>query len=1042
MQNAPAGSAAGVDLPALLARLARRGGQRTEADVQADVRTLLLYGGLSLDDDQVDVVNLESPTKDGTRRRLDVEVGSTVIEVKKDLRTGNVREDAIEQLADYVRVRAKQTGDRYVGVLTDGADWHLYSLEPSEELRLVSTLTVNPNSPDPERLTTWLEAVLASASKIKATPRSVQDRLGASSPSFLLDRAELTNLYEAVQDSPEVRLKRELWAKLLTTAFGTNFTNADGLFVEHTYLVVLSEVVAHAVVGFDIASPDLSASTLVSGGAFREAQITGVVENDFFDWVLHAPAGSAFVRRLARRLSRFDWHDVEHDILKILYESVIDAEQRHSLGEYYTPDWLADRVVREVVPSPLATRVLDPSCGSGTFVFHAVRNYLAAADEAGIPSHEALAGVVSRVVGMDVHPVATTLARTTYLLAIGGRRINDPRRGPIAIPIYLGDSLQGDQQKGVLGAGALAIPTSEGGGLFTDELRFPDSTTADAARFDQLVNRLTDLANDREPASKPPSLAPVFQAFAIHPNDQPVIAATFASLCRLVDEGRDHIWGYYVRNLARPLWLARPENRVDALVGNPPWLSYRYMTKRMQERFAEESKARGLWAGSKVATHQDLSAYFVARCSELYLNAGGRVGFVMPLAVLSRLSYQGFRTGNFQDVNETAENFIRWDVPWDLDGIKPSPFPVPCCVVLGDRGDGPRAMPAEVIKWQGRLDDVRTDWDTAKGHLSTSAATTQIATTDGPRSPYAARFIQGANLVPRMLMMVEADKTSPLGTGAGRRAVRSMRTTQEKQPWKGLPGLSGVVESQFVHPVHLGSTIAPFRPLSPWEAVLPVNENGLLSTEGDPAQIDHFTGLAAWWRAAEKVWLASRSPSSKIDLNEQVNWQGKFQRQFPCAPIRVVYSASGTTLAAAVLTDPRACIEHKLYWAAASTMEEARYLVAILNSVTLLREIQGLQSRGQFGARDFDTYVFAAPFPIYDPEDDRHRALSTAAARAEKIAASVQLTEGVQFQAARKQVRQALITDGVARLVDELVAELLGVAPPALEHLTDGLNHE
>ena len=94
------------------------------------------------------------------------------------------------------------------------------------------------------------------------------------------------------------------------------------------------------------------------------------------------------------------------------------------LGEYYTPDWLADRVVAATVTDPLNQRVLDPSCGSGTFVFHAVRAYLSAAEAAGIGLREAVAGVVTHVLGMDIHPVAVTLARVTYLLAIGTDRLN------------------------------------------------------------------------------------------------------------------------------------------------------------------------------------------------------------------------------------------------------------------------------------------------------------------------------------------------------------------------------------------------------------------------------------------------------------------------------------------------------------------------------------------------------------------------------------------------------------------------------------------
>ena len=56
----------------------------------------------------------------GDRRRIDVEAGSTVIEVKRDLRRERAKREAEDQLAGYVESRTNQTGLRYAGVLTDG----------------------------------------------------------------------------------------------------------------------------------------------------------------------------------------------------------------------------------------------------------------------------------------------------------------------------------------------------------------------------------------------------------------------------------------------------------------------------------------------------------------------------------------------------------------------------------------------------------------------------------------------------------------------------------------------------------------------------------------------------------------------------------------------------------------------------------------------------------------------------------------------------------------------------------------------------------
>ncbi len=983
--------------------------------MQSDLHMLLAAGPLDLGDDKVQDIVLESPA--GQRRRIDVETGFTVFEVKRDLRTGRVRQDAVLQLAGYVASRVEAMQQRYVGVLTDGAEWHLYSLA-GDELTLVSSLVVDPRSPDVDGLCLWLEGVLATDEKITPTPREITARLGADSPAHALDISDLTVLYQAHKALPTVKLKRELWAKLLTTALGTAFSDDDRLFIEHTLLVTMAEIIAHAVVGMDPADPSVSPAVLVRGGLFAQAQITGVVDHDFFDWVAEVAGGQQWVRTLARRLARFAWGQVEHDVMKILYESVISTSERHRLGEYYTPDWLAEEIVSQVVTDPLAQRALDPGCGSGTFLFHAVRRYLHAAAAAGTANADAVLGVISHVTGVDVHPVAVTFARVTYLLAIGMDRLQAADRPPIAIPVYLGDSVQWGHGETLMHAEGLSIPTDDGSRLWADDLRFPERLLDDAGRFDQLVSELADRAADREPGAPVPSLAAVFRRYAVNPEDRPVLAQTFEIMCRLHDEGRDHIWGYYVRNLARPVWLAQPANRVDALVGNPPWLAYRYMPAAMQASFKELSESRNLWAGATVATHQDLSGLFVARCIELYLRHGGQFGFVMPLAALSRRQFAGFRAGRYRYPVKVA-----FSQPWDLHAVKPSFFPVPACVVFGEQADTsvPLASPAET--WSGRLPLPNASWEIAERYITRAAETGQST---GPGiSPYAPRFAQGASVVPRVLFMVEPRPASALGTGAGRTAVRSQRSATEKTPWKELPALDGVVENGFIRHLYLGDNVLPFRLLAPRLAVIPWDGKKLLDVSDD--RLDDYPGLAEWWRQAEQTWNTHRS-SDRLTLLGQLDYRHKLSHQFPPPAHRVVYSKGGMYLAAARVSDPAAVIDHKLYWAAASTIGEAQYLTAILNSDVLTQLVRPLQARGEHNPRDFDKYIFQLPIPLYDPGNSEHRQLAELAKRAEEATAALELPPGVSFQAQRRRIREALSRDGLGGEINNLTSTLLAVA--------------
>jgi SAM-dependent methyltransferase len=535
-------------------RLVHRNTRRTEADIQADVRQFILSAPFELEPGDLVDVSLESPV--GDRRRIDVEAGSTVIEVKRDLRRERIKREAEDQLAGYVEFRMGQTGLRYVGVLTDGTEWNCYNLVDGR-LRLVSGLSLEDNPPDADKLVVWLEGVLATTHDIAPSVQNIEQRLGAGSSAYKLDRSTLVTLYERNRKNPTVEVKRKLWTQLLLSALGTQFKDDDDLFIDHTLLVNTSEIIAHAVLGLPVQS--LTPTTLLSGDKFAEAGVYGVVESDFFDWVIEIDEGEAFIRTLAKRLMRFVWSDVNQDVLKILYENFIGTETRKRLGEYYTPDWLAEVVVAEMVTDPLNTRVLDPACGSGTFLFRAVRRYICASESQGHTVDKLLVGVTRHVVGMDLHPVAVTLARVTYLLAIGRARLTNPNRGDIQIPVYLGDSIQWREQGVDLwSAGNLVIHTDDQRTLFGSELSFPDALLDDAAKFDQLVNELADRSAKRKPHSAVPSLNALFSRLAIPKEHQHVIERTFKTMCRLHDEGRDHIWGYYVRNLARPLWLSRP----------------------------------------------------------------------------------------------------------------------------------------------------------------------------------------------------------------------------------------------------------------------------------------------------------------------------------------------------------------------------------------------------------------------------------------------------------------------------------------------------
>jgi hypothetical protein len=316
--------------------------------------------------------------------------------------------------------------------------------------------------------------------------------------------------------------------------------------------------------------------------------------------VLQHQEGAALVLRIARQAARFRLHDVQVDVLKALYESLIDPAQRHDLGEYYTPDWLAAKIVRRAVTDPLRQRTLDPACGSGTFLFHAIRGLLDAAKHAGWPPARMLDACAEQVRGLDVHPVAVIIARVTWLLALG--ETDRRRTRDLHVPVFLGDSLQwnvrplGDQTYV-----EVSVPDER-------PLRVPAGFAEDQAKYEPGLRTLTEGLNDAaSPASIRQALLRIHGATA---QDADAMVETFDRLAGLYKAGKNHIWPYVLRNLVRPLWLSQPGQRADVVLGNPPWIAYRFLSAEMKINLREACMPLNLWVGGVLATQQDMSALF------------------------------------------------------------------------------------------------------------------------------------------------------------------------------------------------------------------------------------------------------------------------------------------------------------------------------------------------------------------------------------------------------------------------------------------------
>ena len=164
-----------------------------------------------------------------------------------------------------------------------------------------------------------------------------------------------------------------------------------------------------------------------------------------------------------------------------------------------------------------------------------------------------------------------------------------------------------------------------------------------------------------------------------------------------------------------------------------------------------------------------------------------------------------------------------------------------------------------------------------------------------------------------------------------------------------------------------------------------------------------------------------------MTLLEQCDYMHKLTSQFPIAPTRVVYTKSGNTLAAAIVSDSRTVIDHMLYWAPVSSTAEGRYLCGVLNAPCFTEAVHPYQSTGAFGPRHFDKYVWMPKTPVFDPSASLHLALVGLAEKAEAVAKGIAPPSRGGFQRHRRDVRDALAAAGLSQQLDEAVAELLAL---------------
>ena len=1012
-----------------------------EANITTAIRDFIVSANLAKSDEMQEEVH----PSDASRNLVDLRTAGTLIEVKRRIAGGSDSPvpdpDHVSQLDKYL-VESQDAGSGVrLGVLTDGRRWLIRS-EPGAPVQSAFpySFTLEEGDSGANNLRLWLrDSVLISAENIAVTENSLRQHFGPLSPHYERDIAALRRLYDQHKDGETIRVKRHLWHDLLRAALGEvaqERVQQDDLFVRHTYLTAVIGMVVQAVFGVDLralaaAAPD----DLLAGQQFRsQTGLQGVVESDFFSWPSEI-GGQPIIIALAERISRFDWQgSFPNDIASILYQCVIPADERRQLGEYYTPEWLARDMVSELVTDPLVQRVLDPACGSGTFIVEAVRRYIAHSEATGVPQEEIFAGLHAAVTGIDVHPVAVHLARAAWTLA-AKPAIGAGAAGMVSAPIYLGDALQLRYRSDDMFAEhevAIVVENDAANGE-APELIFPRALVDDAQAFDGFISDIGDHIERGENASS------ALDAHRIPEQHRPMLLSTIATLQKLHDQGRNHVWTYYIRNMVRPVSLSH--SKVDVVIGNPPWLNYRNTSNILRDALVQQSRNNyDIWTGGRYAAQQDVAGLFFARSVDLYLREGGKIGMVMPHSALQAGQYSRWRSGNWHATHNGHTVAVNFGIklPWDLEQLEPNDFfPVPSSVVFGERMSADNRgipLPRSLERWLGAT--------------GTDAVRREIISLFDPSSaegsPYNNYTLQGSTIIPRCLFFVNEIENTALIQAPRSITVNPRRGSQDKRPWNNLnlALITGkTLGEEHAFDVYLGETLVPYATLAPLKALLPMKqgEHELPIDEDGTGGINIYRlewRMRVRWGIINTLWEENKSPNNRLNLLGQIDYYRKlssqlsWQQSHEQRPIRIVYSTSGRATAA-ILHDDEAIVDSTLFWVTCATMREAHYLVAIINSDTLHEAVLPLMARGQFGPRHLQKHLWRLPIPEFYADDPLHTAIADAGAAAALGAQSrlrdLQAERGpaVSWRIARRELRAWLTSSPEGKAVEDQVQRLL-----------------
>ena len=1015
-------------------------------------------------------------------KREDALYGTVIIEYKapKKLDTGSEFVRAKEQIEDYIKEEADgkpENFGKFFGVILDG---YKISFVRFRRNQWVADKATEISEESVYRL---LEAIIS----LKRKAIDADFLLTDFGPESETSEKVISVLYAALEKSKSSRTEMLFrdWKRVFSQVCAYSPGKLEGLiehygvakgkkvdmeklmFAVHTYYTLVMKLLTSEVISFFnpvFGSPlqriesayyrsreDLKDELLEleEGGIIAKIGIRNFLEADYFAWYLDDWNEEVVdgVIEIVRELSDYDPATVEldpdrvKDLFKRLYQNLVPKKVRHDLGEYFTPDWLAELVLKEVeYDGNLDKRVLDPACGSGTFLVLAIKEAKDYAEEHFVTDKsELLRKIVGDVVGIDLNPLAVLASRANYVIALGDLIRYIPKGG-VEIPVYLADSILVSRKVKFTGELEVYLTTSEGEfsvphevidkNLLPNVLGVIETCVKgdySESEFEKLIEKdFTDLKED----------------------SMVTLTELYAKIKNLEKEGKNKIWTRLLKNSFAPLLMGK----FDFVVGNPPWINweslpehYREDTKKLWDYYGLLERTKGMGLGK---VKRDMAMLFTARCIDRYLKGGGKFSFLIPFTTYKTQAGAGFRKflvkGYWKDkkANSPCKVLKIHDLvtlyPFEgainrtslivIEKKGETEFPIPCVMWNNPRSRGmpQEAKLEEVTEATKQFDMILAPIRKGKANVNMPWMIIGEKAYSGVIKAMRAsgyRAYEGTNTALNSVYWINILSKEPTGilignlSNIGKRKVKENRT---------------VIEPNLIYPLMRGRDIKKWYSTPSNYMVVPFNEEGTLLEESE-LKIRFLKSYE--FLTKFKTELISRSVYKLFGKNKPFYYVHGVGR-YTFAPYKVAWKEiSGRIMGKGIFstcvvseyedkTIGNKCIipDHKIMFIPLENGNEAYYVASVLNS-----SVAQLIVMGYTIETAISTHVLKNVYvPKFKPKDKIHLKLAELSKEAHALAKRYYEQKDLEAQEELKEMEEG---------IDKIVAKLYGITEEELEEV-------